>query len=633
NQRCLKGAVEKHDAEPFSRADGSVDWVHWEIHPWYDDKDEIGGILIFSEVVTERIQAEETLRQREKRYGQMFEMHGLPKLIIDPQNGRIVDANPAAGQFYGYAVDTLKTLTIFDINPLSPPEIQTKMAQAASATITSLDTVHIAAGNQLRNVEVFTRPIETDGKQLLYSIVTDITEKKQAQAALQEAKDQLEQRVIGRTEELTKIKDRLEAIFNHSGDGIMLLHLEDGLQQTNDAFDRTFGVDKDWSQGAKLSSFFEADQAETIEAAVRAVAETRQTRHIEARARRGDGTILEVEISIAPVNRSSTTADSLVCIIRDITARKEQERRLRYHASVQASMSDAVIVTDMDLHIQSWNKAAERIYGWKEAEVLGRVAGDILRTEFTSPEERLLALEKIKSENWWQAEVVQRRKDNSRIDISSSVTLVRDEDGQPLGKAAVNHDITERKEAEMALRESEARYRLLAENIKDVIIQAAPDGTCIFITPSCFDLFGYQPEELIGRSGYMIIHPDDWEKSRTTVRQAIEANADSYIIERRSVHKDGHTIWVEVHGTIIRDPASGKPTLFISVIRDIGERKQAEAALQRYAADIEDLYNNAPTGYHSLDKDGIFVQINDTELDWLGYSRDEVVGKLKFTEI
>ena len=79
--------------------------------------------------------------------------------------------------------------------------------------------------------------------------------------------------------------------------------------------------------------------------------------------------------------------------------------------------------------------------------------------------------------------------------------------------------------------------------------------------------------------------------------------------------------------------ADGHVVLVRGTMHDITERKQAQEALQRSADEIRDLYNHAPCGYHSLDKDGVFVRINDTELEWLGYAREDVIGKLKFSDL
>ncbi|MFN8375579.1 MAG: PAS domain S-box protein [Anaerolineae bacterium] len=342
HRRCLQGAVETSDADPFPRADGTLDWVHWEIRPWRDVNHEVGGILLFSEVITERINAQDALRASEERYRQMFELHGLPKLIIDPQNGRILDANPAAATFYGYDRAALCTLNIFDINLSPQHEVETKMAKAADSEMLSCAFIHRGAGGDPRHVEVFTGPVEIDGRKLLYSIITDVTEKEHAKAALQEAHDLLEQRVIERTTELEKSNNRLEAIFNHSGDAIVLLDVTHGIQQANYAFDAIFNLSDKQYIGVALTHYLHPQDTDRVAAIIQQVAHTHQGQRIETRIQQPDASIIDLEINIAPVNRSHHAVNSLVCIIRDVTERKQAERAIAEERNLLRTVIDTV---------------------------------------------------------------------------------------------------------------------------------------------------------------------------------------------------------------------------------------------------------------------------------------------------
>ncbi len=105
--------------------------------------------------------------------------------------------------------------------------------------------------------------------------------------------------------------------------------------------------------------------------------------------------------------------------------------------------------------------------------------------------------------------------------------------------------------------------------------------------------------------------------------------SSSYRIEHRVRRPDGKLIWVQSEGMVVARDHEGRALRMTGTNRDITERRLAEERLHRYADEIEDLYNHAPCGYHSLDQDGTIVRINDTELAWLGYRRDEVVGKMK----
>jgi len=144
------------------------------------------GFVAFRGVkrASERKAYTEALRQNEERYHQMFEVNQAIKLLVDPESGAIIDANQAASQFYGYPPEQLRHMKIGDINPLPPGEIAAEMALAVEEQRTYFNFKHRLASGEVRDVEVYSGPISEGGRTLLYSIIHDITERKQAQQAL-----------------------------------------------------------------------------------------------------------------------------------------------------------------------------------------------------------------------------------------------------------------------------------------------------------------------------------------------------------------------------------------------------------------------------------------------------------------
>ena len=140
------------------------------------------------------------------------------------------------------------------------------------------------------------------------------------------------------------------------------------------------------------------------------------------------------------------------------------------------------------------------------------------------------------------------------------------------------NDITDRKKAELALRESEERFRLLAENSTDMISRHNSEGVYLYVSPACRTLLNYEPEDLIGNSVYNFFHPEDLNDIRKSQTSILNISG-TYTFTYRIRHKDGHYIWIETTSRAIRDEQTGATLEIQAASRDISDRKQAEKAL------------------------------------------------------
>ena len=209
--------------------------------------------------------------------------------------------------------------------------------------------------------------------------------------------------------------------------------------------------------------------------------------------------------------------------------------------------------------------------------------------------------------------------------------------------------IIDRIMAEEILRESEAKYRTLTEQIPAIVyiedVTREP-GSVQYISPQAERMLGFPVDQWLHPNmnlWYEQIHPNE----RTWVTEAYErcySFGEAFDCEYRMVASDGRIVWIHDQARTINDE-HGNPHLIHGVMYDITERKEAEKSLreseekyrllsqeleervQERTAEITDLYENAPAGYHSLDADGNFLMVNQTELNWLGYTRDELIGK------
>lgn len=165
------------------RKDGEVRWLADHIQNWIDDM----GDLVLSGIltdITERKQIEEVLRESEKRYRDMFEINNAVMLILDPATGTITDANAAAVRYYRYSREEMRGMHISTINTKQKNEIRTAIAHAGSCDGAVFHFQHRKKNGEIRDVEVFSARIVSNGKNLLHSIIQDITERKRAEEAL-----------------------------------------------------------------------------------------------------------------------------------------------------------------------------------------------------------------------------------------------------------------------------------------------------------------------------------------------------------------------------------------------------------------------------------------------------------------
>jgi diguanylate cyclase (GGDEF)-like protein/PAS domain S-box-containing protein len=308
--------------------------------------------------------------------------------------------------------------------------------------------------------------------------------------------------------------------------------------------------------------------------------------------------------------------DGVIVQMQDITEQKLVEVALQEQAHLLDLTHDAIFVRDMSKRVVFWNRGAEELYGWTKEQALGQVTPELLRTEFSGAIEEIE--EKIAREGRWEGELVHTRRDGRRIAVASRWSLQRDSAGHPVAILETNNDITERKtaedmlrrvnaeleqrveertaklneanaallneiaehaHAEDALRASELRFRLLAENARDLIYRyrLGPEPRFEYVSPSATAITGYTPEEHYAdpELGLKLVHPEDRTLFQNTLRG--EINPDAPLVLRWT-RKDGSIIWTEQVNTPIHD-ASGNLVAIEGIARDITERRRAEEEL------------------------------------------------------
>jgi len=180
------------------------------------------------------------------------------------------------------------------------------------------------------------------------------------------------------------------------------------------------------------------------------------------------------------------------------------------------------------------------------------------------------------------------------------------------------------------LQRSEQRYFSLLEDQTDVICRFKSDGTIIYVNQPYCRLFGMPREALIGSAR----HPEVWPEDLPLVERQLKTLAPTnpiVTIENRVVSRERGVVWWQFQNRAFFND-DGSISEIQSVGRDIDQRKRLDLALTEKSRELQDLYDEAPCGYHSIDADGRYLRINETELQWLGCSREEVLGRMSPTD-
>lgn len=267
---------------------------------------------------------------------------------------------------------------------------------------------------------------------------------------------------------------------------------------------------------------------------------------------------------------------------RDVTMRKKAEQQLHLMAQTLKSINESISITDINNRILFVNAAFLKTYGYNEEELIGENIS-IIRSPGNDSEVVNKILD-ITADSGWQGEILNRRKDGSDFPISLSTTIVRDEKGETLGMVGVAVDITERKQAEIELRDSEIRFRNLFGTMPDGVYRSTPEGKFVEVNPAMIKMLGYESKEelmAIDIKSQLYFDPDDRES--LVLQEKLEEMGIF-----RLKKKDGTGIWVEDHGWYITDD-TGKVIFHEGILRDITERKMDEIQLQKYSDELLEL--------------------------------------------
>src|SRR5215510_10116849 len=570
----LHRVKETLDRAPFSRRADESDGYSLEYRLRHKDgrylwvwdrskliRDESGRVtrIVGSVVdITDRKQIENSLRESEEKFSKVF--HASPHRIVITtlDEGLYIDANDAVLRDAGYQRSELIGHTGEELKIFAWPEGRMKLVQALqNGPVRDMEVPLRSKSGEVRTVLLSADIVTLNGRRCILAVSNDITERKRAEEALRES------------------EEKFSKAFQASPHRISITTLDEGRYiDVNDAVLNSLGYERSEMIGRtakELGVFAEWDGREKLIEAIRKGA----ARNVELRMRSKSGEIRTVLWSAEIITLNGERC--LLSISNDITERKRADEALReseekFSKVFRASPHRITISTLDDGRYIDVNDAVVRGTGYERSELSGRTAKEV--RIFPEDGRRKLALA-LRKGSVRDLEVGLRSKSGEFRTVLMSAEIVT-LNGQRC-VLTLSNDITERKQTEEALRESEERFRKLANTVPSIIWMAAADGTIIFHNQQWLDYCGVAPGENSDWT-QLVIHPGDLERLTAEWTRAGELGHE-FEIELRIRRRDGQYRWFLVRATPSPHGVE-RVAKWFGVATDIHDRRQTEEALR-----------------------------------------------------
>lgn len=569
---AVQAGVANH--EPFRMIyrivprEGAERWVFEQGNAVYADGGEAQSIEGFISDITERMRVEAALQASQERYRTLVEMS--PDGICIYVGESLVFANATALKLLAIdAPEKFQGCSIFSFVHPSYHDLVRRRIQELETTGEAplVEEEFVRLDGSRAVVEVASRRIEYEGQSAVLVVFRDISARKRSERQFHEA------------------LARFEALIEHTPlVAIQGFDRGGAVTHWNQASTRIYGIDRDKAIGARFEDLLSASEAASFDSQFDEVWRTgvaSPTREVRVFGK--DGAVHWLYSILFPVVVEGETREVFHMEV-DITSRVHAEDELsrirNLLETVIMNLPLAVFLKDaQDLHFMMWNKANERLLGIREAEALGRTDFDLFPKEeaafFSESDRRTLQSGRLLD---IPEETVSTREHGSRILHTQKIPIPQGD--APLYLLGISQDITERKMAEVSLRESEEKYHTVFEGFPYALFLETMEGHILDCNSSACAMMGFERGELVGKTIFDIVPPEVYSRMPDMVSRLTE---NPIFVEALGQRKDGSVFPTEVGAHLV---TIGGRQLALVHVRDISARKQAELERKRLEEQI-----------------------------------------------
>lgn len=600
--------------------DGSWLWVStsYKTLPGTDGKP--WRLLIWSHDITARKKAEASLRESEEKFRTLFETASDAIFLL--QGNQFIDCNASTLQIFGcQSRDQIVGHPPYEFSPAVQPNGRDssefaieKITAALSGKPQFFEWTHTKMDGTPFPAEVTLNALNIGGQVLLQAIVRDISQRKKAEKDLRENEQQF------------------RAIFEQAAVGVAMIDSNTGrFLRVNQ---RAYEIARLTKEEMLHETFMDITHPDDLQPDLDQMEQLKKgkisTFTMEKRYLHPDGVITWINLTVSPMWSPGETPTRHIAVVEDITARKQIELELAHTADLLLRTGEIAKIGgwEIDMRTQklTWSLETSRLFEMDTPEApsveeainyYAPEARPIIRaavnsaTEKGTPYDLELRVISAKGRHFWA-----RSQGAPVFEGSQIIKLI-----------GTFQDISGRKEADIALRESEAKFRAIFDQAAvGVAIRDSFTGKFLNINDRYCEIIGLSRKKILERSFFDFVHPDDLKTDLEHMQNLREGKVSHFTMEKRYLRAKGPVVWVSLTVSPLWKPGEA-PNHHIAVVEDITDRKIAEAKYLRELKFNETLVDHTAVIIVLLDRQGRMEHVNQATVDILGYSRKELLGR------